>query len=176
MTEAVTTVDELVELLRRLATVDTEGAGFSELEHGLQCAAILEAEKPDDVELQVAGLVHDVGHQFGDDAGHGDAGAAAVRGLLGDRVADLVAEHIPAKRYLVATDPSYRELLSPASVLTLAAQGGASDARPSDGALTLRRADDRAKEPGRLVPGLDHWVPMIRKVGWTHGLSGRERS
>ena len=157
-------VDELVGVLRIMATVDTEGAGFTELEHGLQCAAILEAEHPDDVELQVAGLVHDIGHQFADDAGHGDAGAAAVRGLLGDRIADLVAEHIPAKRYLVATDPAYRALLSPVSVLTLDAQGGASETRPTDDALTLRRADDRSKEPGRVVPGLDHWVPMIAKV------------
>jgi|SRR5581483_5615908 len=160
----VQSVDELVALLGAMASVDTEGAGFTELEHGLQCAAILEAEHPDDVELQVAGLVHDIGHQFGDDASHGDVGAAAVRELLGDRVAALIAEHIPAKRYLVATDPAYRDLLSPASVLSLATQGGANETRPSGDALTLRRADDRSKEPGRVVPDLDHWLPMIRKV------------
>ena len=30
--------------------------------------------------------------------------------------------------------------------------------------VALRIADDHAKVPGAVVPGLDHWLPSIRKV------------
>src|SRR5580700_1536763 len=70
------------------------GAGprLTSLGHGLQCAANLKASRPEDVQLQVAGLLHDVGHQFapGQPELHGVNGAAFLRELFGDRVADLV--------------------------------------------------------------------------------------
>lgn len=171
---ALATVDELVALLQRLsATASPEAPGFTELDHALQCAHLLAGWAPRDVTLQVAGLVHDIGHQFGDDDAHGRLGAEATRDLLGPRVAVLVEQHVPAKRYLVTVSPEYAEALSAVSVATLAAQGGpltpgdvaAFYASPhwSD-ALTLRRADDAAKVPGRQVPGLDHWLPALRRV------------
>ena len=43
--------------------------------------------------------------------------------MVADRVAALVEAHVPAKRYLVATDPDYRSRLSEVSLRTLAAQG-----------------------------------------------------
>ena len=52
---------ELVEHLVALkTTVSAESAKFFELDHGLQCAALLEKSDPADVELQVAGLIHDL--------------------------------------------------------------------------------------------------------------------
>lgn len=165
------TLDELVALLERMADVPSEDAAFSELDHGLQCAAELARTAPDDLDLQVAGLVHDVGHAFGDDESHGRLGADAVRDVLGARVAQLVEDHVPAKRYLVAVDPDYR--LSDVSTATLALQGGPLTeaevaelgARPGwDDALRLRRADDAAKVAGRVVPGLDAWLPVLRSV------------
>jgi predicted HD phosphohydrolase len=150
------------DLLDRLA-LDTAG-------HGLQCAYELEQSNPDDVELQLAGLFHDLGHGFATEAEHGIYAATAVRPLLGDRVASLIELHVPAKRYLVTVDPAYRAELSPESVHTLALQGGdmtvdeqrAFEAEPHFlAALELRRADERAKVPGRVVPGLDHWAPLV---------------
>jgi hypothetical protein len=44
------------------------------------------------------------------------------------QVIDCVRHHVPAKRYLCATDPGYFARLSPASVLTLKLQGGPMDA------------------------------------------------
>src|SRR5262249_61743108 len=63
--------------------------------HALQCAAVLAAVAPDDRELQVAGLVHDVGTVLWPDRPrtHARAGAAAVAALLGERVAWLVGHH-----------------------------------------------------------------------------------
>jgi len=170
------TTAELVEHLRELATLGSdEGLAFSELDHGLQTAALLEATHPDDLELQVAGLVHDLAHPW-DGPGqpeHHRLGARAVHHLLGERVAFLVEAHVGAKRYLVATDPGYRDALSPGSVATLAAQGGPmspDEVRAADAsahwatAVALRRADDGAKVPGADVPALDHWLPAIDAV------------
>ena len=50
-------VDHLVSLQ---TTVSAESDKFFELDHGLQCAALLEKSDPADIELQVAGLIHDL--------------------------------------------------------------------------------------------------------------------
>lgn len=169
-------VDDLVAHLRDLGTVDSdEGPAFTELEHGLQTAAILADEHPGDDELIIAGLVHDLAHPW-DGPGQPDhhrLGARAVRGLLGRRVAYLIEAHVDAKRYLVATDGGYRDALSPGSVATLAAQGGPlapheiaeRTAQPDwSAALALRRADDRAKVTGAPVPPLETWLDAIERV------------
>jgi predicted HD phosphohydrolase len=166
---------ELLTLLEQLgSTPSNDVGGLTELDHGLQCAFELAARRPSDRELQVAGLVHDIGHQFGPDERHSSLGADAVRPVLGDRVADLVDAHVVAKRYLVATDPSYLSRLSADSTSTLAVQGGPLGraeaeafrmSRHFEDALELRRADDAAKVPGRPVPGLDHWAPLVIDVG-----------
>lgn len=154
--------------------VDTDQV--NELTHALQCAATLAEWRPDDHELQVAGLVHDLGHLAVPDnpEDHGRAGADLVRPLLGPRIADLVELHVVAKRYLVTRDPAYRAQLSPGSTHTLALQGGALDdderARfeahlHSADALVLRRADEAAKDPTRQVPDLDHWRPLVEAIG-----------
>ena len=90
--------------------------------------------------------------------------------LLGSRVGRLVALHADAKRYLVATDPAYRSRLSARSLET-PDRTGRGDGRPRgrafagiddlDAVLALRRADDDAKVPGRPVPGLDTWRPIL---------------
>jgi len=61
---------------------------FTHLDHALQTASVLRAQFPDDPELAVAGLVHDIGHLIEGvgDAEHAVAGAAAVRVALGERV------------------------------------------------------------------------------------------
>ena len=167
------TIDALEAFLGATAGVQSEAPGLQELDHSLQCAAELEVLAPDDLELQIAGLVHDVGHGLGHISVHAEVGAEAVRGLLGDRVAGLIALHVDAKRYLVATDETYVAKLSPVSVATLRLQGGGMDAAEiatfeanplAHGAVLLRRADEAAKVPGRAVPGLDHWLPALRKV------------
>jgi predicted HD phosphohydrolase len=166
-------VDALFAVLESGAR-ETDDEQVDLLAHGLQCAAILAETAPDDSALQVAGLVHDVGSVLwpGRPRTHARAGAAAVASLLGARVAWLVAHHDQAKRYLVTVDAAYTSQLSPGSVLTLEVQGGplTDDERARLEAepwladvLTLRRADDAAKVPGRDVPGLAYWRRVVDK-------------
>jgi predicted HD phosphohydrolase len=166
-------VSELLDLIASLESSPGEMDGLSELDHALQCAHELSLVRPDDLELQVAGLCHDIGHQFGADEEHGRLGAEAVRPVLGDRIASLVEAHIPAKRYLVYAEGSYGENLTVVSVGSLAVQGGqmspeeaaAFESDPvSADAVVLRRADEAAKVPDRAVPSLDTWIPAVLEV------------
>ncbi len=170
-------VDSLLQTLGHGASAH-DGEAVDLLDHMLQCAALLEDTEPDDLELQIAGLVHDLGTVLEPNgpSTHAVTGAAAVQPLLGERVAELVAGHDHAKRYLVSADPEYCAQLSEASVATLSLQGGAMDetARTQfeTGAhfhalVTLRRADDAAKTPGRIVPGLDAWRPKLERFART---------
>jgi predicted HD phosphohydrolase len=165
------TPDELLSLLARgVEHADEECVDL--LDHSLQCASLLRERFPGDRELQLAGLVHDVGTILvpDDPAGHASTGAAAVAPLLGRRVAWLVSWHADAKRYLVTTDPEYRARLSERSLVTLERQGGTMDATEVDalGAapdldalLALRRADDDAKVVGAHPPDLTTWAPLL---------------
>ena len=167
---------EIIDHLTALqTTISAESDKFFELDHGLQCAALLEVSDPDDLELQVAGLIHDLAHPW-DGPGqprHATMGADAVRPVLGERVAALIAGHVPAKRFLVTTRPEYRALLSSDSIITLAAQGGDLSAdevahfqtNPWWSAMvSLRIADDSAKVAGAVVPDLEHWVDAIHSL------------
>jgi predicted HD phosphohydrolase len=160
-------VDALLDVLERGRAAD-DGEGLDLLAHSLQCAANLATIAPDDVELQVAGLVHDLGTilEPGRPDTHARTGGDAIASLLGARIAALVAHHDEAKRYLVTVEPEYRERLSAQSITTLAAQGGVLDDAERaaferradvDACVTLRRADDDAKVPGLAVPPLEHW-------------------
>jgi len=89
------------------------------------------------------------------------------------RVARLVGAHVDAKRFLVATDAAYRAQLSPRSIETLHLQGDALDAPALaalaadpdlDAILALRRADERAKDPGAHPRALDSWRPVLAQI------------
>jgi predicted HD phosphohydrolase len=180
MTRAFADVDELFAALAASRDADDEG-GLSILDHSLQCAERLRAARPDDVELQVAGLVHDLGWlerapggwALRLDAAHDVDGRELLGGLLGERVAGLVGGHVAAKRYLLATDAAYAQLLSDRSTTTLGFQGGVMtggevdefDRRPDrDDLLALRRNDDAAKVRGAAVPGLTAWRAAVEAV------------
>jgi predicted HD phosphohydrolase len=93
--------------------------------------------------------------------------------LLGPRIAALVGGHVAAKRYLLATVPSYAALLSARSEETLGFQGGvmtagevaAFEQRPDrDDLVALRRADDAAKVRHAPVDPLESWRPAVEQV------------
>ncbi|WP_249012385.1 HD domain-containing protein [Conexibacter sp. DBS9H8] len=173
-----------------MAGLPYDGEPVDQLEHALQCATLaLTMTGPGDAhslgaadpEFVIACLLHDIARApavagMATDAPGEHHGAAAARWLTpryGARVAWLAAEHVPAKRYLVTTDPTYRDCLSPVSARTLAAQGGAMSpaeiaafrAHPDHRlAVALRRYDDQAKVPGARVSGLDRYRPLLASV------------
>ncbi len=171
-------VEDLLALLAESARLDDEES-VSVLDHQLQTAALLLERCPGDVELQVAGLVHDLGWLSGSSA-HDRAGADIVRALLGERVGRLVGGHVEAKRYLVTVDPDYGARLSARSVETLGFQGSTMTASEVAGfesradfeaLVTLRRADDDAKVAGLQVAALDTWRTALTAIATADRLS-----
>jgi predicted HD phosphohydrolase len=177
-------VDAMVEVLSTGADHPlSPGVPVSQLDHALQTAALLAHLHPGDDELAVAGLVHDIGHLLpgGADETHASDAAAAVRHVLGERVAGTVGLHVAAKRYLVATEGGYGGVLTTDSVVSLGRQGGAMSeegaaaflARPwAREAVTLRRADDSGKVEGLVVGDLAGWIPLLRDVSRRAGATG----
>lgn len=173
-------VDAVLDVLGSEAGAAHYGEGVSQREHGLQAAWLAERGGAPAV-LIAAALMHDIGHLLhglpqdiaahGIDGHHEDVGAAWLeRHFLPSAVAP-VHLHVAAKRYLVATEPDYAATLSPASVQSLALQGGpmspqeiaAFRALPGAAeAVALRRWDDAAKVVGLATPPLSRWRPHLR--------------
>jgi len=180
--ETAPSLGAVVDILRAGTAYDltpVPGHHHDLLDHSLQTAEILRRSHPDDSGLQVAGLVHDIGHMLPPyrDEEHADVGAVFVGPVLGQRIAELVRLHVPAKRYLVTTDPLYRRRLDEGSVTSLERQGGEmspqevldfeSEPLAAD-AIVLRRADEAGKVPGAAVPGLDTWLVPLRSHNLRH--------
>src|SRR3546814_19095657 len=87
----------------------------------LQAALLAERVRARDA-IVAAALLHDIGHytsEFPPDAQdqsidnrHNEAGAAVLAPYFPESVTDCVRHHVPAKRYLCATDPGYFARLS----------------------------------------------------------------
>ncbi|MFI0960017.1 HD domain-containing protein [Streptomyces sp. NPDC021080] len=127
-------------------------------DHALQTAALLRRGHPSDKELQVAGLVHDIGHLLrpGDDAGHAGHAADAVRPLLGERVSGLVRLHVAAERRPAAASPGRGP--SPREPMAFEHDPLAEDA------VTLRQADDAAHVPGLYAGDMEDWRTLLELV------------
>ena len=166
----------LLDMVKRLAEHDY-GERVDILSHSLQTAAAAKADGGDDA-LVVAALFHDIGHLLRPATkwgvpDHAEIGAAFLQHWFGPAVTEPIRLHVAAKRYLTATDPSYLDQLSPASMATLEQQGGpygsaeaeAFAALPgSEHAVRLRRHDDGGKIPGQEVLGLEAYRPLIDSV------------
>jgi predicted HD phosphohydrolase len=165
------TVQEIIEACGSMQGLPYDGEPVDQLEHALQCAALARSAG-DDRDFVVAALLHDIarapavaGIRYdGPREHHGEAASRWLEPRVGPRIAWLAEQHVAAKRYLVATDPSYRARLTEVSTRTLVAQGGpmteaevsAFRAHPDWRlALELREIDDRGKVPGAEVPGLE---------------------
>jgi predicted HD phosphohydrolase len=175
------TVEEIVLACRSMVGLPYDGEPVDQLEHALQCAALAREQNGDDAEFVVACLLHDIARSpavagipyDGPREHHGEAGARWLTPRVGARVAWLAEQHVPAKRFLVATDPAYRERLSEVSRRTLLAQGGAmSEAEIAEfrgnsdweQAVALRLIDDLGKEPGLAVPDIDSYRTELTLV------------
>ncbi len=177
-----TIVAVIADILTRRGAESYLGEAVSMQQHMLQAATLAEREGAADA-LVAAALLHDIGHytgEFGDDYiergvdnFHEDAGAALLAPFFPPEVVACVRLHVAAKRYLCATDPGYLGKLSPASVSTLALQGGPMEPdEVSDferkpffrEAVRARLWDDAAKDPDAVTPSFEHFAPILRRV------------
>ncbi len=165
---------------------DYIGEDISQLEHALQAAYWAHQTKAPD-EVVLAALFHDIGHLIAPDAPQMDGLGVMDHETIGanflmkhgcsQRMADLVAAHVGAKRYLCHRKPSYYKKLSEASKGTLEFQGGPmSEAEATEFEsspdfkyfLAIRSWDERAKDPNLQVPSIESYMPMLKNHIETH--------
>jgi phosphonate degradation associated HDIG domain protein len=171
-----------------LALYADKGAGayygecVSMVEHGLQAAHFARAAGAPP-SLIIAALLHDVGHLVAEapndlaewtaDAAHERVGARWLAERFASEVSEPVRLHVPAKRYLLATDAEYFAKLSPASVVTLKLQGGPmsgeeaarfENERFHQEAVLVRRCDDEGKVAGMQTLSLLDYRGMIEAL------------
>jgi [1-hydroxy-2-(trimethylamino)ethyl]phosphonate dioxygenase len=158
------------------------GEHVSMLEHALQAAHFARAAAAPQP-LILAALLHDVGHlveevpddleDWTSDAQHEQVGSSWLAARFPAEVFEPVRLHVPAKRYLCATDPHYVSKLSAASVVTLKLQGGPMTAaeialfeseRYHKDAVRIRRWDDQGKVRGLTTADLASYGPMIEEL------------
>lgn len=130
MNKADATTNEIILLFEKFGNEDYDGEPVTQTSHMVQCAMQAMAEG-EDMELILGAFLHDVGHLLRHEQAveeMGGLGAVNHEGLGGEylrrknfseRVCAMVEKHVDAKRYLVATDPTYAEKLSEASLQTL---------------------------------------------------------
>jgi len=182
------------EELLSIYTCRGSGAYFGEAvtmtEHGLQAAYLAHASDAPDA-LVVAALLHDIGHlielvpddiaDWKTDACHELSGSRWLAARFGPEVCEPVRLHVPAKRYLCATDSAYFGRLSSASVLTLKLQGGPMspaevavfEAEPyRREAVLVRQWDDQAKIAGLRTPDFAHYRILIDRLAETPATVG----
>jgi len=173
-------VAELAQLLEGKGSRRYGLSDVNQLQHALQ-AALLAEQSGCDAALVTAALLHDIGHMVhslgdnpaeeGIDDRHEELGRAYLAALFGPDVTEPVRLHVPAKRYLCATEPDYFAKLSPDSVLSLQLQGGpmspdevaAFRTSPhAEAAVQLRRFDEGAKIADLPTPPEAHFLPYLR--------------
>ena len=184
LTRAELIADEIMRLFENYGAADHNGAPVSQTSHMVQCA-MLAMESISDLPVIIGALLHDIGQllkreQFTEAMGdygminHEGIGAAYLRSRgFSERVCTIVAHHVSAKRYLVATDRTYQRKLSPASLKTLEWQGGpmtleevaAFEKQPYFlDMLNVCRWDEEAKsKEAALLP-----ASWFRRIIWDH--------
>ncbi|MBV8994292.1 MAG: HD domain-containing protein [Pseudonocardiales bacterium] len=160
----------------------------TQTEHALQTAALAHHNGAS-AELELAALLHDIGHLLvGEHAGidgflhqdlhHERLGARLLQRWLPPAVTEPIRLHVAAKRYLVATDPAYARALSQASTRSLAVQGGPmsgpeldafAQSRYAADACRLRRWDDAAKAPHATTNDVEHYRRTVESLITTDG-------
>ncbi|GHN01991.1 phosphodiesterase [Cytophagales bacterium WSM2-2] len=179
-----TVANEIISLYRKFGDADYIGEPVSQMEHMSQ-AAQLAIEGGYDDEIVLAAFFHDIGHicvqassensmgGFGTRS-HEQIGADFLRAKgFSERIAQLVENHVKAKRYLTFRYPEYYASLSEASKKTLEYQGGKMtepEARLFEVAaefkesILLRRWDELAKEPGVAIIDFEEIKSRIKSV------------
>jgi phosphonate degradation associated HDIG domain protein len=175
--------DEVFAIFAARGAVEYFGERVSVNEHALQAAYFAQIASAPPA-LVIAALLHDIGHlveqvpsdiaDWKKDTRHEVVGGRWLAERFGPEVFEPVRLHVPAKRYLLATDDQYINRLSPASVITLKLQGGPMAAheiaqfeteRYHSDAVRVRRCDDQGKVAGMKTPDFGDYRALIDTLG-----------
>ena len=175
-------MQEILAVFHQRGTAEYFGERVSMTEHALQAAHFAKSDAAPPA-LIVAALLHDIGHLIVDvphdiadwisDARHEETGGRWLAARFRAEVSEPVRLHVPAKRYLCATNPGYFAELSPASVVTLTLQGGPMTAhevakfeteRFHKDAVRVRQWDDRGKVAGLKTSGVEDYRTLIEDL------------
>jgi len=178
-----TVTDEIMHLFEKYGDEDYDGEPVSQTSHMIQCAT-LAMKKGEDTELILGAFLHDIGHLLKHEqqteamgnygvVNHEGLGADYLRAKgFSDRICAVVEKHVDAKRYLVATEPGYKEKLSEASLKTLEYQGGPMNEEETiifeqqpffKDIVKVRLWDEQAKDTKAATLPLDHFAELIRE-------------
>ena len=174
------TIDTIFDQFRTLGE-RSYGERVTILDHSLQTAHFAQQDEQDEAMIAAA-LLHDYGHLIhgldediadqGIDGVHEEVGAVALAPYFPPTITEPIRLHVPAKRYLCATDEQYFAELSEASKQSLEIQGGAFSAEQVTefeqnphfaAAVQLRRYDDMGKLIGATVPSLESYRGILEK-------------
>jgi phosphonate degradation associated HDIG domain protein len=178
------TVETIFDLYKTFGEADYIGEPVSQIEHMSQSAQLAIAEGYDD-EVVLAAFFHDLGHicvmnreansmdGFGIKR-HEEVGADFLREQgFPERIAQLVKNHVQAKRYLTFIDTDYYNQLSEASKQTLKHQGGVMTRKEAElfekddlfeVSIRMRRWDELAKEMNVPVIDLEEMKKRAKRV------------
>ena len=172
----------LADIFERRGGEEYLGEPVTMAEHMLQSAHFAEQDGQSE-EVVVAALLHDIGHftsEFGmfsmddvEDRYHEVSGASVLGEYFPPIVIDCIRFHVAAKRYLCATDPTYLDQLSEASVHSLNLQGGPMDEteieefekNPNLRAIVqVRYYDDAGKQAGLKTKCFADYAAMVQRL------------
>ena len=176
----------LQDIFERRGGEEYLGEPVTMAQHMLQGATIAQRNGQPEI-IIVSALLHDVGHftsEFGmfsmedtKDRFHEDAGAEILQDFFPTLVTDCVRYHVAAKRYLCATQPSYFDRLSQASVHSLNLQGGPMnddevkkfEKNPNlKDIIVVRFLDEAGKHADMETPPFAHFAPMVQRIVDAH--------
>ncbi|MDF2157257.1 phosphonate degradation HD-domain oxygenase [Algoriphagus sp. CAU 1675] len=177
-------LDLLFGFYTRFGSEDYIGEPVSQIEHMCQSAQLAEKAGFEE-EVILAAFFHDLGHllshlETAESMGgfgakrHEQIGAQFLR-MLGfpEKIAQLVENHVQAKRYLTCRNPDYFALLSEASKNTLEYQGGPMNEQEAiafekdplfEASLQMRKWDEEAKLEDIPLPELKKYRDMAELV------------
>lgn len=173
----------------------TIGEPITIAHHCCQAGYLATQLYPDDKEFIAACLLHDIGHMVGLEANeplamegcgitdHESIGGQFLLKLgFSSRVANLVRNHVSAKRYRCYADPTYYDKLTSASKTTLRYQGGPMTKEEADAFIKspdfekfikMRAIDEDAKVIDKEAPSIELYASFLDSLACPpHTLSG----
>lgn len=158
------------------------GEPITQIQHAIQTSLQIK-QMGGNESLQVAGLLHDIGHLVQTyispsdnvDDMHENIGTEWLKTAgFGPDVYEPARLHVKAKKYMCLRDDDYIQKLSPASRHTLTLQGGIMSEKEADDfenekyfddAILVRKGDDLGKNINLdSIPNFDSFKSLVKRV------------